>query len=166
LPDPFEERLMLEVLNDGCAVLLDKGSGGEEIERADRLVDRIRGQGWLVTDLTSASNSSILNMGTGKPRESGLVTWQGGIGAFSALVAESDGYIGYDSAGQHIAAALGVPTIDIFSRNASPIFRERWRPTGGSVVKVVSECAAGGTPRTLGDVLAEVLSFHREMLRK
>jgi ADP-heptose:LPS heptosyltransferase len=105
-------------------------------------------------------------MGVGKPAQRRLVAWQGGIGAFSALVAESNEYIGYDSAGQHIAAALGVPTLDVFGRNASPIFQERWRPTGRNVVKGVSECAADGTPRAVNDVLAEVLSLHRAMLRK
>jgi ADP-heptose:LPS heptosyltransferase len=32
--------------------------------------------------------------------------WDGSIGAFAGLIADSDQYIGYDSAGQHIAAAM------------------------------------------------------------
>jgi ADP-heptose:LPS heptosyltransferase len=163
LPNPFEEHLLLELLKDGCTVLLDKGAGGEEVERANRLVEHVREEGWPVAELAPPSGLAAI---VGKPLPVRLVTWQGGIGTFSALVAETDEYIGYDSAGQHIAAALGVPTIDVFSRNASPIFRERWRPTGRNTVKVVSECPPDGTPRPAGDVLKEVLSLHREVLRK
>ncbi|OFW41280.1 MAG: hypothetical protein A3J28_18090 [Acidobacteria bacterium RIFCSPLOWO2_12_FULL_60_22] len=92
-----------------------------------------------------------------------MLVWQGGIGAFSALVGESDEYVGYDSAGQHIAAALGVPTLDLFSRNASAVFQERWRPTGCGVVKTVTECAPDGTPRPVRAILAEVMAQHREI---
>jgi len=165
LPDPFEENLLLELLQDGCTVLLDKGAGGEEIERANRLVEQIRGQGRQVAELTPAIGSSAFTAVVGEPSQC-LLTWRGGIGAFSALVSESDEYLGYDSAGQHIAAALGVPTLDIFSRNAAPVFRERWRPAGRNVVKVVSECAADGSPRGLDDILGEVINLHREILRK
>lgn len=166
LPDPFEESLLLGFLRDGCTVLLDKGAGGEEIERANQLEEQVRRQGWPVAELTPAIGSSALTAVVGEPSQRGLFTWQGGIGAFSALVAESDEYVGYDSAGQHIAAALGVPTLDIFSRNAAPVFRERWRPTGCNVVKVVSECAPDGSPRGLDDILGEVINLHRKTLRK
>ena len=66
-----------------------------------------------------------------------LLTWQGGIGRFAALIAESTAYIGYDSAGQHIAAALGVPTIDIFTGFTSPRMPERWSPHGPGSVHVL-----------------------------
>ena len=66
-----------------------------------------------------------------------LLTWQGGIGRFAALIAESTVYIGYDSAGQHIAAALGVPTIDIFTGFTSPRMPERWSPYGPAPVHVL-----------------------------
>ena len=163
LPDPFEERLLLELLKDGCTVLLDKGAGGEEIERANRLVERVQGEGWPVAELAPPTGLAAI---VGKALPVRLVTWQGGIGAFSALVAESDEYIGYDSAGQHIAAALRVPTIDVFSRNASPIFRERWRPTGRNVVKVVSECPADGASRAVSDILGEIMNLHQEIRLK
>ena len=37
-----------------------------------------------------------------------LLLCQGGLGPFTALVAASDLYVGYDSGFQHIAAALSV----------------------------------------------------------
>jgi len=90
-----------------------------------------------------------------------MLTWRGEIGAFSALVGESDEYIGYDSAGQHIAAALEVPTIDIFTEAASPVFQERWRPCGRGVVKVAGVAFSGGQPRNPDAILTEVMASHR-----
>ncbi|MBI4464005.1 MAG: hypothetical protein HY647_04810, partial [Acidobacteria bacterium] len=83
------------------------------------------------------------------------------IGAWSALVGVSDEYVGYDSAGQHIAAALGVPTLDIFTEAASPIFRERWRPTGRGIVQVAAPAFPNRAPEE--SFLAEVLALHKEV---
>jgi ADP-heptose:LPS heptosyltransferase len=66
-----------------------------------------------------------------------LLTWQGSIGRFAALIAASDIYVGYDSAGQHIAAALGIPTIDIFTGFTSPRMPERWAPYGRGSVEML-----------------------------
>ena len=160
LPDPLEQHLLLELLAEGCTVLLDKGFGKEEIGRANDLIEQVRAKGWTVTELNPASAQAAT---TAQSLGCRMLVWQGGIGAFSALVGESDEYVGYDSAGQHIAAALGVPTLDLFSRNASAVFQERWRPTGCGVVKTVTECAPDGTPRPVRAILAEVMAQHREI---
>ena len=54
------------------------------------------------------------------------------------MIGQSDLYIGYDSAGQHIAAALGVPCIDVFAGFSSPRMLDRWRPTGSSESRVIA----------------------------
>ena len=46
------------------------------------------------------------------------------------MIANSDLYVGYDSAGQHAAAALGIPLISIFAGAVNDRFFERWRPDG------------------------------------
>jgi len=38
--------------------------------------------------------------------------------------------VGYDSAGQHVAAAAGVPLISVFAGFPAPRMFERWRPVG------------------------------------
>ena len=38
--------------------------------------------------------------------------------------------MGYDSAGQHVAAACGVPLISIFAGFPVPRMFDRWRPKG------------------------------------
>jgi ADP-heptose:LPS heptosyltransferase len=161
LPDPFEERLLLQLLQEGCAVMLDKGSGEEELSRAQRLLAPARLGGWALAEMDSANASAFLRADDAASCR--LLTWQGGIGAWAGLVAASDQYIGYDSAGQHIAAALGVPTIDIFTAHATPIFRQRWRPTGRGVVKVVAEGDETGASSALESTLREVIRLHREI---
>ena len=163
LPDPFERDVLRGILADGCTVLLDKGAGAEEVERAARLVEDVQGGGLPVLELSPNGLPSALE---NEPLRFRLITWHGGIGAFSALTAECDEYVGYDSSGQHIAAALGVPPISIFSRVAPEVFRNRWKPTGPGVSKQVAELAADGTPRALADILGEVLNLHRGLHRE
>ena len=93
-----------------------------------------------------------------------MVVWEGGIGAWSAMVGASEEYIGYDSAGQHIAAALGVPTLDIFTEAASPTFCERWQPIGKGIVRVAAPAYPHRAPEE--SFLAEVLALHREIQSK
>jgi ADP-heptose:LPS heptosyltransferase len=156
LPDPFEEQLVRQLLQAGCTVILDKGSGEEELTRAQRLIAQVKAGGWPVAEMNSATAPELLKANdTSSCR---LLTWQGGIGAWAGLIAASDQYVGYDSAGQHIAAALGVPAIDIFAETAAPIFRQRWRPTGRGIVQVVAEVDERKT-------LEDVIRLHREIRR-
>jgi len=53
-----------------------------------------------------------------------------GIGELAALISNCDEYIGYDSAGQHIAAALKVPCITVFAGSNSMRFVQRWAAQG------------------------------------
>ncbi len=188
LPDPFEEDLLLRLLEDGSTVLLDKGFGEEELGRANRLIGGVKSSGRTVLEMDSESANQWLGAPQKDPRRASapgpapvragtgpwekalamathcqMLTWQGEIGAFSALVGESDAYIGYDSAGQHIAAALGVPTIDIFAEAASPLFQERWRPSGPGIVKVVAEASSVGKPHEPTRVLSEIQALLKEI---
>ncbi|OFW06090.1 MAG: hypothetical protein A3G20_01900 [Acidobacteria bacterium RIFCSPLOWO2_12_FULL_59_11] len=157
--DSFEERLVSHLLQEGSTVLLDKGFGGEEIERASRLVEKVKAGGYKVVELQPPTFSDKDRLPL--PGSCQMVVWEGGIGAWSALVGASDEYVGYDSAGQHIAAALGVPTLDIFTETASPIFRERWRPAGKGIVKVAEQALSGRAQED--SFLSEVLVLHEEI---
>jgi ADP-heptose:LPS heptosyltransferase len=82
------------------------------------------------------------------------------LGAFAALIAASDVYIGYDSGGQHIAAALGVPVIDIFADDSIPSVTTRWTPTGPAPVHVIEHYKAPG------ETLEKALSAYRAVVEK
>ena len=62
-------------------------------------------------------------------------SWNGSFAGFAAIIARSRLYVGYDSAGQHVAAACGVPLISVFAGFACPRMFARWRPAG-NVIRV------------------------------
>ncbi|MBI4459753.1 MAG: hypothetical protein HY648_06815 [Acidobacteria bacterium] len=160
LGDSFEEDLIRSLLEAGVTILLDKGFGSEEIERANRLTERVRAGGWQVVELKPPAIRPEDRF-PDQP-DCRFIAWEGGIGLWSALIAGCDEYIGYDSAGQHIAAALGVPTVDIFTEAAAPIFRERWQPAGNGMVRIAAPPASSDSEQP-GPVVAEVLALHQEI---
>jgi ADP-heptose:LPS heptosyltransferase len=125
IPDPFEEQLLALLAERGAEISIDKGAGGEEAERAGRAVER------------SGAKATF---------------WEGSFAGFAAIIAASRLYVGYDSAGQHVAAACGVPLVSIFAGFPCPRMFARWRPTGErcTVIRVESPDPA----ETLGRVRA------------
>jgi ADP-heptose:LPS heptosyltransferase len=108
LPDPFESEL-LALLSTRAPLVIDKGAGGEEAARVER--------------------AAAL---------SGATFWEGSFAGFAQVIAGSSLYVGYDSAGQHVAAACGVPLISVFAGFPSLRMFHRWRPSGprATVIRV------------------------------
>ena len=134
LSDSFEAAL-IQYLSEGARLILDKGSTREEREQIDRIVALLRAGGKTIVEVKKENASELLLGETIGAAD--VVTWQGGIGEFAGLIAAGDRYIGYDSAGQHIAAALGVPVLTIFVNSNSPVFAERWRSYGAGEIDCV-----------------------------
>jgi Glycosyltransferase family 9 (heptosyltransferase) len=63
--------------------------------------------------------------------------WEGSFAGFASLISQSDLYVGYDSAGQHAAAATGTPLITIFAGAPSERFRQRWSPHGLGPIQII-----------------------------
>lgn len=122
----FEERLIAHLLADS-KLILDKGASHEESEQINRITARLRAQGKTIVELVESNKAELIDRNL---QQADVVTWNGSIGAFAGLVAASSKYVGYDSAGQHIAAALGVPTLTVFVDSDNTAFAERWRPSG------------------------------------
>ena len=108
IPDPFEESLLALLAESGAEICIDKGAGGEEAARVER----------------AAARSGIR-----------ATFWEGSFAGFAAIVAASRLYVGYDSAGQHVAAAAGVPLISIFAGFPTLRMFHRWSPAG-NVIRV------------------------------
>ena len=102
LPDPFEPEL-LKLLATRGPLVIDRGAGGEERARVER----------------AAATAGV-----------SPTYWDGSFAGFAALIAGARLYAGYDSAGQHAAAASGVPLISIFAGFPAPRMFHRWRPYG------------------------------------
>jgi ADP-heptose:LPS heptosyltransferase len=108
IPDPFEENLLALLAESGAEVCIDKGAGGEEAARVERAVER------------SGIRATF---------------WEGSFAGFAAIIAAARLYVGYDSAGQHAAAAAGVPLVSIFAGFPTLRMFHRWRPNG-NVIRV------------------------------
>lgn len=66
---------------------------------------------------------------------------EGSFADFVSVITQCDFYAGYDSAGQHAAAASGVPLISIFAGAPSERFRERWAPSGPGLIHIIDATA-------------------------
>ena len=108
IPDPFEEDLLALLAESGAEICIDKGAGGEEAARVEHAVAR------------SGVRATF---------------WEGSFAGFAAIIAAARLYVGYDSAGQHVASATGVPLVSIFAGFPSPRMFHRWRPNG-NVIRV------------------------------
>lgn len=108
LGDEFEFRVLSALLAVGKPVLMDRGAGGEEAARASALAERL-----------------------GNPEH--LHLHDGSYASFASHIVQSQFYLGYDSAGQHVAAAAGVPLVSVFAGYACERMFSRWRPRGQNV---------------------------------
>lgn len=108
--DPFEQRLCQALIARGARLFLDKGAGGEETERVEQLLARF------------GNHAS---------------SWQGAFAPFASAISRCSLYVGYDSAGQHVAAAWGVPLVTVFAGFPSERMFQRWQPSGRGPKAVV-----------------------------
>ena len=99
----FEAGLLNALSKLRCTLRIDAGVGGEEAERVRSAV------------AASGVKAEILT---------------GSFAEFAACIAGSSLYVGYDSAGQHAAAALAVPLVTVFAGHVSERMFQRWKPTG------------------------------------
>jgi hypothetical protein len=114
LPDPFESEILKHLPQP---ILIDRGVGGEEAERVDRAV----------------ANAGVR-----------VQFWEGSFAGFAEHIRRSRFYLGYDSAGGHVAAACGIPMVSIARGFVCERMFRRWRPSGPGPIKVIR--VAGQTP--------------------
>lgn len=150
----FEEQLITYLLSDS-KLILDKGASHQEREHINRIAANLRAQGKKVVEIGEDDGVEFAKQNL---VQADVVTWDGSIGAFAGLIAASDEYIGYDSAGQHIAAALGVPTLTVFVNSNNTTFAERWRPSGKNRIKMVEIQAMelDDLPELTGSILSQI----------
>ena len=85
-------------------------------------------------EAVQARGHTVINacIGSGllEPFTQGLIGVESRIGEMAGLIANSHEYIGYDSACQHIAAAMETPCITIFAGSNNMRFIRRWSAHG------------------------------------
>lgn len=108
----FEAGLLGALAGRFDAIVIDRGLGADEGSRVDR---------------------AMAASGVAPER---FVVWNGSFAGFVSLLSRCRFYAGYDSAGQHAAAARGVPLVAIFAGYANQRMLERWTPDGPSVTVI------------------------------
>ncbi len=98
--EDFERDLMRLLAETEASILVDKGGSEEERSRVEAVL------------------------------QPGMRTHEGAFAPFAAQIARSRLYVGYDSAGGHVASACGVPLISIAKGFASERMQSRWKPDG------------------------------------
>jgi ADP-heptose:LPS heptosyltransferase len=110
--DEAEWAAVSKLASLGHPILVDRGAGGEESARVDRLMERLR-----------------------TPHD--VRVHDGSFASFAGHIMRSRLYFGYDSAGQHVAAASGVPLVTLFAGYACENTFARWRPWGSGPIHIV-----------------------------
>ena len=131
--DPFEAELMQALASTGRPLLVDLGAGGEEEAR-------VRG---ALAGVPSSRNIGV---------------WNGAFANFASSISAASLYVGYDSSGQHAAAAFGIPRITVFAGFPNQRFLARWQPCGqGSSRSILASADAAEAIEQLRANLADLL---------
>lgn len=132
----FETQLIRRLGGTFRTIWIDRGIGGEEAAR-----------------VTAAAHAS------------GCIDrirfWEGSFAGFASLISQSAFYAGYDSAGQHAAAASTVPLVSFFAGAPSPRFRDRWSPAGRARIDVID--ASSMTPEACLERFSALLEWPRSV---
>ncbi|NLF32251.1 MAG: glycosyltransferase family 9 protein [Planctomycetes bacterium] len=153
----FERLLIAGLLAEPhTCVLLDSGAGQVERARTAGLLAEMGAGGHAVCRTT-------LEAPEGPDGSARLIAVETGIGEFAAVIGSADEYIGYDSAGQHLAAAQAVPCYTVFAGTNDTRFVRRWRAFGPGEFHVIhADTLRDGPGGDEGRTVARVLDRRRE----
>ncbi len=116
----LEKELVISLLQEpDTVIVLDKGFGDEELQNTNMLLEAVKENGF-------AALEAVFGVTLGRSIHSGVIGMQTRIGEIAAIISKCDEYIGYDSACQHIAAALETPCLTIFAGSNNMRFIRRW----------------------------------------
>ncbi len=158
LTSQFEIKLILSLLKEpNTVILLDKGFGEDELLRSNKILQTVKDNNFNVID-TPFDNTNDIHI------DSGLIGIMSGIGENASLIQQCNEFIGYDSACQHIAAALGIETYTIFAGSNNPRFVKRWNATGKNQTEVI-HIDTLTTPSLFNDddIITRVLDSRQKM---
>ena len=152
----LEQALLLNLLQvPDTVILLDKGVGDEERRRSEALLAGIKSEGIAV-------RNGSLETGLDGGLNWGVIGLQTRIGEIAAVIANCTEYIGYDSACQHIAAALNTPSTTIFAGSNNMRFIRRWSAFGPNTCKIVHvDTLSDPSSIDVEDIIIRVMNARR-----
>jgi heptosyltransferase-2 len=162
-------RLPLIVVHVGAGTKAKRWPSNHLAELVERLVQELVGSVILVGD--SADQPLGRTLSRGCPP---VIDWTGSLTLMqmAALLGEADLFIGTDSGPAHIAAAMGTPSVALFSGTNRA---ECWRPVGTEVHVLrrsvpcspchLKECPVAGHPCMSEISPAEVFEVARQIVK-
>jgi len=127
----FELALVRGLLDRGVGVLLARGISEAEYAGPDRLAAELAAEGVEIAHL----GDDVASLTAPGCRQ--LILWQTSTERMAALVAAADLHVGYDSQGQHFAAALGTPGLTVFVPTGGDRFVRRWSAFGPGPTRIL-----------------------------
>lgn len=121
----FETSLVRKLVQKNF-LIIDRGVSNDELNQSDFIKQALLND---KKELMEINESDIFQKEIFTKRPD-IILCYGGIGFLASLIAISDQYLGYDSSGQHLAAALNIPTGTIFLSPITSTFFSRWQPLG------------------------------------
>jgi len=146
LPRAAELGLLRELRDLGWRILIDYGFGDEELAASDELLASL---GWNALDVDDSDRGGlpVAELEAGTLATAPLIRFHGSIAGWAAALVNCQLALSYDSVGHHLAAALGVPLVSIFTGHTSELFPVAWQPMGpGRVQQVVIPTAQREEP--------------------
>lgn len=125
LSGAFEAQLLRILVATGRRVWIDSGDGDAE---------------------AAAARAAVAEAGAA-PGQAGILS--GSFSDFCHAIQRAALYVGYDSAGQHAAAAMGVPAITLFKGYPNERMFDRWQPRGTAAAKVIRIAPGTGEEQVL-----------------
>jgi ADP-heptose:LPS heptosyltransferase len=152
----LEKQLLLSLLQEpDTVIVLDKGFGDDELRDSNLLLEAVKDAGF---DAREAAFGAPLGSGI----RSGVIGMQTRIGEIAAIIANCDEYIGYDSACQHIAAALRTPCLTIFAGSNNMRFIRRWSAFSPNSCQIVHvDTLTDPTAIDVEDIITRIMNERR-----
>ena len=148
LGDEFEDALLDLLHRLGFRILLDYGGGEDEARLVDRRIDSFRG-----------SRTHVKTMRDAFQKRADLMTVRGSLGSFGGWMHDADVFVGYDSASAHLAAAHGVPVLEVFAGAPCKRFMQRWTPYGEEKACVIPADGPADGPGVLARLESELVAL-------
>ncbi len=141
----FEDALLELLRRRRYRIVLDYGAGEEEARLIDERIRAFSGSVAPIKEQVIAD----------------LMTWKGNLPGFGGLTQCTQVYIGYDSAAAHLASALHVPVIEVFTGAASERMRQRWTPAGPGPVHVIPADGPQDGPAVLAKIEERLVEIEK-----
>ncbi len=133
MPRAFEQRLLERLIEEqGIVAMLNRGANHDEHQQTDSLISHLQANG--VKTAIIDHKHHVMNSALQGAR---VIVWDRQLEGLCTMISISDLFIGYDSAGSHIAAAMGVPIVEVFAQNEHPLFNLRWKPYTDNYLDII-----------------------------